>query len=211
MGMGRHISTTEEHDLYDLNFKESTYKDKQAKLALLQENLTTVKDAIEKSGGWLTKAASMLGCNVVNLTRIIAKNPELMELYNDIKEKYLDIAEIKLLQLVKKGELDAIKFWLTSQGKKRGWGVKDEGVKGGGNTIIFNIEPAFNSEDVKKQAEERIKEIEAKEYIEVQANEVTTTVVTETKEEVETLVTEIKEEIKSNLTIDNEKCWDQMN
>ena len=75
--------------------------------------------------------------------------PELLEIYTDIKEKYLDIAEIRLLGLVKAGDLEAIKYWLNNQGKKRGWGVKKKVMIW--DAIIFNVEPAFDMSELKNK------------------------------------------------------------
>jgi len=196
----------EEQNVYSLELNNMRKNDV---MNTLRENIPAVEDAIQKSGGWLTKAASLLGCSSLALAKFVAQSPELLEIYQDIKEKYLDIAEIKLLTLVKKGELEAIKYWLNNQGKKRGWGVKEEDSGNKGNTIIFNIEPAFTINDVKNQADERIKEIEAKEYIDVKIKDVT---LQEQKKE---------EEIKETVPIDdrngitkdfidatNEENWD---
>ena len=171
--MGVNNISAREGNLYALDLSKTRDGKTGEIIERLKENISAVEDAIKKSGGWLTKAAGMLGCSSFTLTKIISQSPELLEIYTDIKEKYLDIAEIRLLGLVKAGDLEAIKYWLNNQGKKRGWGVKEESNDNKGTTIIFNIEPAFNMSELKEQAENRLKEIEAKEYIDVKIKDIT--------------------------------------
>src|SRR4030067_3305993 len=118
------IVSKEEQNVYSLNL--TNLGKINSVLDILRENLPAVEDALQKSGGWITKAAGLLGCSSVILSKFVAQTPELLEVYQDIKEKYLDIAEIQLLKLVRSGELEAIKYWLNNQGKKRGWGIKEE-------------------------------------------------------------------------------------
>lgn len=179
---------------------------------VLTDNIPAVEDAIKKAGGWITKAASLLGCSPGHLSRIIAKTPELLEVYQDIKEKYNDIAEINLVKLVREKNLDAIKYWLNNQAKNRGWGIKEED-NNKGNTIIFNVEPAFSMEDVQKQAENRIKEIEVKEYIETQIKEIKSEEKSQGDEKIDKLIEEVSTNAKNNeitkKVFEKEEIWDK--
>ena len=112
----------------------------------LKDNVFVVKDALEKNGGWLSKAAKALSCTVLQLSAAISQTPELLEKFLEIREYYLDLAENKLISLVKTGDLEAVKFWLKCQGKSRGWTERmPEEQDKKQNNFIINIEPAFGS------------------------------------------------------------------
>jgi hypothetical protein len=89
----------------------------------------TMMDALEKSGGFLSNAAAMLGVSAANISQRLSRKPELKQRVQDIKERYIDLAEIKLLELIRKGNLGAICFFLKCQGKERGW-VEKQYVEG---------------------------------------------------------------------------------
>ena len=78
-------------------------------LATVEAFMTEVKDALEKNGGWLSKAAKALSCTVLQLSAAISQTPELLEKFLEIREYYLDLAENKLISLVKTGDLEAVK------------------------------------------------------------------------------------------------------
>lgn len=205
--MGVNNISKREHNLYALELPNNREGKIGAIIEKLKEDMPAIEDAIRKSGGWLTKAAAMLGCSSFTLSKVISQTPELLEIFIDIKEKYLDIAEIKLLQLVKAGDLEAIKYWLNNQGKKRGWGVKDENNNDKGTTIIFNIEPAFAVEEVKEQADIRIKELESREYIDIQVKDVTSTL--QKKEDTDEEIADLQDESRSKdfIAALNDDLW----
>lgn len=180
-------------------------------ISILLENIPAVEDAIIKSGGWLTKAAELLGCSSRHLALTVARVPSLIELTKDVREKYNDIAEIKLLSLVKEGNLEAIKYWLNYQAKDRGWGVKDTAIDTGVN-ITFSVEPAFSMDDIKNQAELRIKEIKMKECVNVKAREIISeskeVSITDNKIPVKEIIIEQNDQrTKDFVDITNEGVW----
>lgn len=134
----------------------------------LKENIGIVKDAIIKSGGWATKAAELLSCTTLQLTSAISQTPELLETFLEVREKYLDFAEIKLLGLVRAGDLEAIKFWLKCQGKKRGWIERPPNEQEIPNqAFTINIEPAFNFSE-NNETDEVINKAESKTIVDLQ-------------------------------------------
>lgn len=156
----------EKHDIYGLSLRDLA--NPHAVVAILKDNPIIVKDAIKKSGGWITSAANMLSCTTLQLTFVISQTPELLETFLEVREKYLDFAEAKLLGLVKQGELEAIKFWLKCQGKDRGWTERppnEQEIPHGAFTI--NIEPAFTFNNGNNDSNEVIKNAESKTLIDI--------------------------------------------
>lgn len=87
-----------------------------------------VKKAINDSGGIQSIVAQK--CNVARSTiSEFLNKPENKDIMNELiaeKEKVLDLAENKLIKLMKDGEFNAIKFYLTTQAKARGYVEKTE-------------------------------------------------------------------------------------
>ena len=88
-----------------------------------QEKFTPeqIIEALREMGGFVTKAADMLGCNYRTLENYFHKYPEILEARKEIDNGYLDLAEFELLKLVKDGDKDALKFYLKCKGKGRGY------------------------------------------------------------------------------------------
>ena len=77
--------------------------------------------ALEANGGFQSKAAQQLGMTQSALTQRIKRSENLQRVATEIKDKYLDLAESKLITLVNNGNLGAICFYLKCQGKHRGY------------------------------------------------------------------------------------------
>jgi len=82
--------------------------------------------ALEKSGGFITRAAQMLNISTAALTRRIQRSKRLQDLKAQIDEKYLDLAESKLMAKINKEDLGAICFYLKCKGKGRGYIEKQQ-------------------------------------------------------------------------------------
>jgi len=80
--------------------------------------------ALEKSMGRISMASQILGSSQEMLYKRIQKQPELKIALEGIRERELDAAEIKLQELIKKGEFQAIKFYLSTVGAPRGYGTE---------------------------------------------------------------------------------------
>ncbi len=83
-------------------------------------------DALEKSGGFRTETARLLGVTRSAITNRLNSNDELKEIVTDIEERRLDIAETSLIRAVECGEPWAVQFYLKRKGKRRGYGDKEE-------------------------------------------------------------------------------------
>ena len=94
-------------------------------------------DALAESMGMISPAARKLGCSRDTIRRYLAEYPEIAEAIEDANEEVNDIAELKLLDAIKRGEAWAICFRLKTKAKNRGYIEKAEiGGTGGGPVAI---------------------------------------------------------------------------
>lgn len=80
-----------------------------------------IAQALRPSGGIIAHAAESLGVHRSTISRRVAKSERLKAVLEEAKETALDIAEDKLMGLVKEGNLGAICFFLKCQGRHRGY------------------------------------------------------------------------------------------
>jgi predicted transcriptional regulator len=80
-----------------------------------------IEQALIANGGWFTKAANALGVSHQAVSKRVAKSERLQKAVEEVKAKYLDLAESKLLQKINEGDLGAICFYLKCQGRQRGY------------------------------------------------------------------------------------------
>lgn len=96
-----------------------------------------VANALLKCDGFVMRAAKMLKCHYNSLHDFIQKDVILTELISDITEFRLDETESSLMNLIKRGNYNAIQFFLRCKGKHRGW-VEDTTTAKLDKPIIFN-------------------------------------------------------------------------
>jgi len=87
-----------------------------------------IKSAIGGSGGIIQVVAKKCGVSRtwMSITLHKPQNANLLELIQEEREKLLDMTESKLISEIKEGYFPAIKWYLTTQGKDRGYGDKQE-------------------------------------------------------------------------------------
>lgn len=102
-----------------------------------QKSLTVIMHALEKTGGFQNKAAEMLGITRAALSMRIKNSQELQDKVLELEEKYLDLAETKLIKALENDQEWAIKYYLDHKGKKRGYGNKIE--VSGDTSLTINI------------------------------------------------------------------------
>lgn len=93
--------------------------------------------ALEKKAGNITHAANVLKVTRWALYKRINGEETLQQIVTDAREALVDIAESKLLQQVKKGNIAAIIFTLKTQGKARGYVERTEITGADGGPIEF--------------------------------------------------------------------------
>lgn len=81
----------------------------------------TVKEALRKSGGFISYAARRLGCHHNTVTNYLKRYPDLAEELNVIRESHVDLAESSLIAQVNEKNTQATIFFLECQGKRRGY------------------------------------------------------------------------------------------
>jgi hypothetical protein len=83
-------------------------------------------EALRAAGGVVSVAAQLLDVAPNTIRRQIRQNPVMRQAWDEIRDEALDLAEAKLLQAIRDGDLRAITFFLKTQGKHRGYGAKLE-------------------------------------------------------------------------------------
>jgi hypothetical protein len=77
--------------------------------------------ALHASKGMVAVAARTLGCSRSTIYDAQQRDPRVAEAITAERELALDVAELKLAQLIDQGELGAICFFLKCQGRERGY------------------------------------------------------------------------------------------
>ena len=85
-----------------------------------------VADALKKSAGIISGAAQILDCAPKTVRDYIARYPKLKEVLAETVEFNLDLCETKLLAAVSKEADWAVKFYLETKGKHRGYTRRQE-------------------------------------------------------------------------------------
>lgn len=81
-----------------------------------------VCQALDKTRGMITLAADYLGCSTVTVHDYINRHKIIKETLDSYRERMLDKAEYNLVDKIDEGDLAAIKYVLSTVGKKRGYG-----------------------------------------------------------------------------------------
>lgn len=83
-------------------------------------------EALRATGGMAYRAAARLGCSYNTVRRYVTTYPEVAEALAEERGRAGDDAEVKLIEAVKDGEPWAIKYYLSTQAKDRGYVVRTE-------------------------------------------------------------------------------------
>ena len=113
-----------------------------------------VKNAIKGSGGVLSVLAEKCDVSRSAITQFLQKekNKNIKELIEQEKERIIDLAENKLHGLINKEDFPAIKYYLNTKGKSRGYVEKQEIEHTGISTPIeINIIKPNNEKNNKLQ------------------------------------------------------------
>lgn len=82
--------------------------------------------ALRKTAGITSAAAQSLKCDPETVRRYIQRYPQLREVLEEIVERNIDLAESKLLQAMARDVDWAVKFYLETKGKHRGYSRRVE-------------------------------------------------------------------------------------
>jgi len=95
-----------------------------------------ILSAIKGSAGIISTIADNLGCSWHTADKYIKEHESCVEAYNDETERVLDLAESEMIKLIEGGEIQMIKYMLSTKGKKRGYTEKQE-IEHTGSQIIY--------------------------------------------------------------------------
>ena len=94
-----------------------------------------VKAALQGAAGIRAVAARNLGVDRSTLYRFICQHPGLTEELEDIEEELKDLAEGKILQLIRAGDGQTVRWYMEMKGKDRGYTRRVENVGRDGGPI----------------------------------------------------------------------------
>jgi len=98
-----------------------------------------VAAALRVSGGLKYVAAQKIGMTPSAMTCIFRRHPELNDVLDEVTEKTLDLAESKLVQKIRDGNLGAIIFYLKCKGKSRGYVERMESTGPDGGPVKLTV------------------------------------------------------------------------
>jgi hypothetical protein len=85
-----------------------------------------MRDALLQSRGLVTAAARLLGCDPSTVDNYVREYPTVAAAKKQAREGITDMAEAGLIGAIKDREPWAIRYWLSTQGKDRGYAEKHE-------------------------------------------------------------------------------------
>lgn len=91
-------------------------------------DITTIKNAIEGTGGIMQHIAQKLGCEWHTAKTYIEKYPETKLAYDNECESVIDLAESKLIENIEDNDNTAIIFFLKTKGRHRGYIERIENI-----------------------------------------------------------------------------------
>lgn len=107
--------------------------------------------ALAASNGVIGDAARRLGCSRQAIYKRVQSDPELERALGEARERVIDLAESKLLELVERGNITAVTFVLRTLGRSRGYAERIETEHGGGVEVrLGGVTPEELAERVRK-------------------------------------------------------------
>ena len=114
-------------------------------------------EALQASRGMIATAARLLGCTRQTIYDAIARHPEINHVVAGERELMLDSAELKLQEAVDRAEAWAIRYYLSTQGKSRGY-VERQLVDGDDGKVTVIIDRVGHALDVQPALEDHSQE-----------------------------------------------------
>ena len=95
--------------------------------------------AISGTGGIKSTIAKRLGVTRWTVDNYLKRWKSVQEAYDEEREKIVDMAETKLLEKIKSGDYPAIRFFLMTQAKERGYVERQEHTGADGDVIRVKL------------------------------------------------------------------------
>ena len=87
-----------------------------------------ILNAVKDSGAIMSVVAERLGVSWFTARKYILHYPSAVETFEHEENRALDLAQSKLMEKVYAGDLNAIEFYLTKKGRRKGWGSEAEAL-----------------------------------------------------------------------------------
>jgi len=100
-------------------------------MAKLKLTRLKIMESLKATHGIKKYMCEVLGVNRQTLYRYLKSNPELESEMQEHLESITDIAEFNLIESIKKGDPWAVRYWLSTRGKHRGYTTKQEATFNG--------------------------------------------------------------------------------
>jgi hypothetical protein len=78
--------------------------------------------SLRTNKGLVYRSAAAIGCTPQTIYNRAKVEPKVAECIEEEEGKVGDVCELKLMERIYDGDLGAIKFWLSTKGRKRGFG-----------------------------------------------------------------------------------------
>ena len=98
---------------------------------------TQMIEALQQAEGYVSQAASLLGCSSQTVYNYRDKFPAVAETWQAIREARHDFVESQLHEQIKQGNITAIIFYLKTQAKDRGYVERQELTGAGGSKLVI--------------------------------------------------------------------------
>ena len=103
-----------------------------------------VIDALRKTRGLISLAATALGCEPQTVRSYVKRYPTVATALREERERMTDIAEASLYQQIKDGQGWAVCFYLKTIGKERGYVERQEVSGPNGDPIAVQYQTSLN-------------------------------------------------------------------
>lgn len=108
---------------------------------------STIKSALEKARGNVALTAEILGVTRQTVYSYMARYPDLAGVRADAENYILDIAEAHIEKAVLGGDMDAIKFYLRTKGRVRGYMTSGQMVVSGDKDAPLVVKLKIEGDD----------------------------------------------------------------
>lgn len=98
--------------------------------------LKEVEAALRASAGIRSIAARKLGVNPSSITRFVQRHPQLEVVEQEVVAEITDLAVAKLIEQIKNGDFQAIKYYLDNKGQAHGFGMRKLAFGDGDGTVV---------------------------------------------------------------------------
>lgn len=98
-------------------------------------------EAVREARGLISLAALRLDCSPDLIHAAVAREPSVARAVREARELLKDVAEENLVKLIEQGELGAIKYYLSTQAKDRGYIERQEHQHAGpdGGPLVLTV------------------------------------------------------------------------